>query len=190
MVAAIMAVEALTCLGDATSTFARLLRSEHGAAPLRMTGAGRLGVAHAYQVEPFKDVAMGNTPPVLKLQENGPEFTGPPRGFAATLSATVGQPLTFPVWVSDMGASEEGRGRGSAPPATLTLQMHRGPGEVKFAEQRPRPDFAAGGNQAQAEVMRPVAQAQAAFDQLPQVRRIGIEDADPVAFTGQRLLFR
>jgi hypothetical protein len=99
----------------------------------------------AYQVEPFKDVAMGNTPPVLKLQESGPEFTGPPRGFAATLSAAVVQPLSFPVWVSDKGNAEEGRGRGNAPPATLTLQLHRGPGEVKFAEQRPKPDFAAGG---------------------------------------------
>lgn len=98
-----------------------------------------------YQIEPFKDVAMGNTPPVLKLQENGPEFTGPPRGVAATLSAAVGQPLSFPVWVSDKGASEEGRGRGSGVPATLSLVMHRGPGEVKFAEQRPKADFAAGG---------------------------------------------
>ena len=98
----------------------------------------------SYQISPFKDVAMGNTPPVLKLAENGPEFTGPPRGFAATLSATVGQPLSFPVWVSDKGPSEEGRGRGGAP-ATLTLVMHRGPGEVKFEEPRPRPDFAAGG---------------------------------------------
>ena len=98
-----------------------------------------------YQIEPFKDVAMGNTPPVLKLQENGPEFTGPPRGVAATLSAAVGQPLSFPVWVSDKGASEEGRGRGSGVPATLSLALHRGPADVKFAEQRPKPDFAAGG---------------------------------------------
>jgi len=88
---------------------------------------------------------MGNTPPVLKLAENGPEFTGPPRGFAATLSATVGQPLSFPVWVSDKGGTEEGgRGRGSMQP-TLTLVMHRGPAEVKFDELKPRPDFAAGG---------------------------------------------
>jgi hypothetical protein len=100
-----------------------------------------------YQIEPFKDVAMGNTPPILKLQESGPEFTGPPRGFAATLSAAVGQPLSFPVWVSDKAATvaEEGRGRGNAPPATLFLAKHRGPGEVKFAEARPKADFAAGG---------------------------------------------
>jgi hypothetical protein len=100
-----------------------------------------------YQVEPFKDLAMGNTPPVLKLQETGPNFTGPPRGIAATFSAAVGQPLSFPVWVSDKGntVAEEGRGRGNAPPATLALAKHRGPGEVKFAEVRPKADFAAGG---------------------------------------------
>ena len=100
-----------------------------------------------YQIEPFKDVAMGNTPPILKLQESGPEFTGPPRGIAATLSVAVGQPLSFPVWVSDKGntMAEEGRGRGNAPPATLLLVKHRGPGEVKFAEPRPKADFAAGG---------------------------------------------
>jgi hypothetical protein len=100
-----------------------------------------------YQIEPFKDVAMGNTPPIVKLQESGPEFTGPPRGFAATLSAAVGQPLSFPVWVSDKpsAVAEEGRGRGNAPPATLLLVKHRGPGEVKFAEARPKADFAADG---------------------------------------------
>ena len=103
-----------------------------------------------YQVEPFKDLAMGNTPPVIRFQESGPEFTGPPRGIAATLSAAVGQPLSFPIWVSDKAgtASEEGgggRGRGNAPPATLTLTKHRGPGAVTFAETRPKADFAAGG---------------------------------------------
>jgi hypothetical protein len=100
-----------------------------------------------YQIEPFKDLAMGNTPPIMKLQENGPEFTGPPRGVAATLNASVGQPLSFPIWVSDKGntVAEEGRGRGNAPPATLLLVKHRGPGEVKFAEPRPKADFAAGG---------------------------------------------
>jgi hypothetical protein len=107
-----------------------------------------LSLNPAYQVEPFKDVAMGNTPPVLRLQETGPEFTGPPRGFAATLSAGVGQPLSFPVWVSDKpgkDAEEGGRGRGSIQPATLFLAKHRGPGDVTFAEPRPKADFAAGG---------------------------------------------
>jgi hypothetical protein len=100
-----------------------------------------------YQVEPFKDLAMGNTPPVLKFQESGPELTGPPRGIALTLNAAVAQPVSIPIWVSDKHGIEEeaGRGRGNAPPATLTLVKHRGPGEVKFAETRPKVDFAAGG---------------------------------------------
>ncbi len=73
---------------------------------------------------------MGNTPPILKLQESGPEFTGPPRGFAATLSAAVGQPLSFPVWVSDKATTvaEEGRGRGNALPATLVARQAQGTG--------------------------------------------------------------
>jgi hypothetical protein len=105
-----------------------------------------------YQVEPFKDLAMGNTPPVLRFQEAGPDFTGPPKGLAASFTAAVGQPLSFPVWVSDKPATvgQEtggGRGRGNAPPATLTLALHRGPqgGNVTFAETRPKADFAAGG---------------------------------------------
>jgi hypothetical protein len=107
-----------------------------------------------YQVEPFRDLAMGNTPPVLKFQESGPELTGPPGGIAASFTAAAGQPLSFPIWVSDKpgktpesggGGGPGPAGRGPAPPATLTLVKHRGPGEIKFAEGRPNIDFAAGG---------------------------------------------
>src|SRR5713226_9229471 len=31
-------------------------------------------------VEPFEDVASRNTPPMIKLQQNGPAFSGPPTG--------------------------------------------------------------------------------------------------------------
>jgi hypothetical protein len=108
-----------------------------------------LSLTVSYEVEPFKDRAMGNTPPVLKFQETGPELTGPPRGIAATFTAAVGQPLSIPLWVSDKPGHEAeaaaGRGRGMAPPATLTLVKHRGPGAVTFAEVRPKADFQAGG---------------------------------------------
>jgi hypothetical protein len=107
-----------------------------------------------YQVEPFRDLAMGNTPPIVKFQESGPALTGPPRGIAASFTAAAGQPLSFPIWVSDKpgtstqetgGGGPGPAGRGPAPPATLTLVKHRGPGEIKFAEARPKIDFAAGG---------------------------------------------
>src|SRR5215831_18889269 len=44
-------------------------------------------------VEPLKDAATGNTPPVLRFEPNGPQFTGPPRGFAKAFTAKVGDPL-------------------------------------------------------------------------------------------------
>jgi hypothetical protein len=106
-----------------------------------------LSLHPGYQIEPYKDAAMGNTPPVLKLEPNGRTFTGPPKGIAANLTAIVGQPVTLNFWVSDQSGQDAaagggaGRARGSAPPATLTLAKHRGPGEVKFSANRPELDF-------------------------------------------------
>ena len=90
-----------------------------------------------YEVAPFKDAANGNTPPVLRFQEGGTEFTGPPRGLAASMTASVGQPMTINLWARDQGpAAAEGRGRGG-PGVTVALAKHRGPGGVKFENARP-----------------------------------------------------
>src|SRR5262245_45933479 len=52
-------------------------------------------------VEPFEDVASKNTPPVIKLDADGPAFTGPPTGIAATYNATVSAPLSLAAWATD-----------------------------------------------------------------------------------------
>src|SRR5687767_12885720 len=52
-------------------------------------------------IDPFKDAANGNTPPVIKFDANGPSFTGPPHGFARTLTTAVHDLLDLSVWVSD-----------------------------------------------------------------------------------------
>ena len=52
-------------------------------------------------LEPFEDVASKNTPPVIRFQPDGPSFTGPPSGIAATLTATLPAPLTLTAWVTD-----------------------------------------------------------------------------------------
>jgi hypothetical protein len=66
-----------------------------------------VGVVKGYQVEPFKEAAMGNVPPLIKFEENGKTLTGPPVGIAATYSATVGQPLTLTAWVTDVAGTDE-----------------------------------------------------------------------------------
>jgi hypothetical protein len=54
-----------------------------------------------YWVDFYKNAAKGNTPPVIKFSENGPELTGPPLGIALNLTATVNQPLTLKLWAKD-----------------------------------------------------------------------------------------
>lgn len=74
-----------------------------------------------YWIDFFKNSANGNEPPVIKFAEDGPELTGPPRGIAQTLSATVGQPATITAWARDQPAvsgssespSDAARGRGA-----------------------------------------------------------------------------
>src|SRR5262245_47523110 len=82
-----------------------------------------------YEVTPFKEIAMGNTPPTLKFSEKGPILTGPPRGIAATYTATTTQPATIELWAADKGP-EEGGGRGS-PGVSISFHKFRGPGEIK-----------------------------------------------------------
>jgi hypothetical protein len=92
-----------------------------------------------YEVAPYKDQAMGNTPPVLKFDPTGKTLTGPPLGTALTLNATVNQPTPITFWATDDAHVEpgaQGRGRG-APPVTVSLSKFRGPGTIKFDNARP-----------------------------------------------------
>jgi hypothetical protein len=94
----------------------------------------------SYEIEPYKDSGMGNTPPTLEFRKGGPLFTGPPLSIAQTLTGTVNQPVAINFWAADRpGPLEEaGRARGAATPAfTASLHKHRGPGEIKFENARP-----------------------------------------------------
>ncbi len=77
-----------------------------------------------YFVEPYLSSGTGNTPPVIRIGAGG-DHTGPPRGLAQTLEATVSEPLTLSVWAADKGNTivldalpplpgRGGRGRGAA----------------------------------------------------------------------------
>ena len=53
-----------------------------------------------YEISPFQEAAVGNTPPVIRFDEHGAEAQGP-RPVTAERTAKVGVPLPLAVWVSD-----------------------------------------------------------------------------------------
>jgi hypothetical protein len=101
-----------------------------------------IGVIKGYQVEPFLEAAQKNEPPKLQFDAKGPALTGPPVGIAATLTGTVGQPVTIAGIATDSAANDPDLtpAQLKLPGLTLFLSKFRGPGTITFAEARPRPD--------------------------------------------------
>lgn len=88
-------------------------------------------------VEPYKDAALGNTPPVVKFEAEGAPHQGPPKGFSATYTATVSRPLTLNVWATDDAIRPPEARRRPGPPATVVWSKYRGAGEVVFEKAAP-----------------------------------------------------
>jgi hypothetical protein len=93
------------------------------------TSSVQLGLTPPYWVDYFLNPSTGNTPPVLRFAQSGPENVGPPQKIAETRNASVNQPMPLSVWVSDKPNTydpEEGLpanlrsngrgGRGGTPP--------------------------------------------------------------------------
>jgi hypothetical protein len=93
-----------------------------------------------YPISPYEELGMHNKPPVLAFAAGGAKVTGPPTATAATLTGTVKQPLTIPIWVEDPkapGGESGGLGRGFTPSvASISLHKFRGPGKVTFDKAR------------------------------------------------------
>src|SRR6476646_8973895 len=94
-----------------------------------------------YPISPYKELGMGNQPPVLAFSQGGAKVTGPPLGVSASFTTTVNTPVAIRVWVEDPKAP----GETEAPPALLgpvakvaTVSFHkfRGPGNVTFDKAR------------------------------------------------------
>lgn len=103
-----------------------------------------------YILQPFKDIAVGNTPPLIKFAENGPTIQGPIASIAraVAMSAKVGQPLSLPMWATDDGKYTSGSNaqpRNLPPPIELDWSKYRGPGSVTFEKARPTVKILAGG---------------------------------------------
>ena len=94
-----------------------------------------------YPITPYKELGMGNQPPVLAFSQGGPKVTGPPTAVPASFTGTVKQPVAISVWVEDPKAPNEVEVPGFARPsvakvATISLHKFRGPGNVTFDKAR------------------------------------------------------
>lgn len=93
-----------------------------------------------YEISPFIEAAVGNTPPVLSFEENGPSVQGPQGFNAGERTAKVGNPLTLAVWVSDdakFTTSSGARPKDLGSPVTVRWIKYRGAGSVMFAPDKP-----------------------------------------------------
>jgi hypothetical protein len=98
-----------------------------------------------YVVEPFKDVAVQNTPPVIKFDPAGPTIQGPVASVAAASSTTasMASPLALPLWAIDDAKYTSGTNaplRNPPPPVSLIWSKYRGPGAVTFDKAKPEFD--------------------------------------------------
>jgi hypothetical protein len=103
-----------------------------------------------YVVSPFTDVAVGNTPPQLRLDEHGEAVQGPSMTLdrAVSRTATVSQALPLTVWVADDAKYSSGSNapmKDPPPPVELTWSKYRGPGEVTFDLPKPKMEVLEGG---------------------------------------------
>jgi hypothetical protein len=95
-----------------------------------------------YVMSPFSEIAVGNTPPVIKFDPNGKTFQGPLASLATatSMNASVAAPLALPVWVADDMKFTSGTNAppaGSRAPVSLRWTKYRGPGAVTFDKARP-----------------------------------------------------
>jgi hypothetical protein len=95
-----------------------------------------------YVMSPFEEIAVHNTPPVIRFEENGKTIQGPIATLAAApvRTASLGEPLALTVWATDDMKYTSGTSAPMTtprPPVTLRWSKYRGPGAVTFDKARP-----------------------------------------------------
>ncbi|MDO8680444.1 MAG: hypothetical protein Q7R30_18155 [Acidobacteriota bacterium] len=95
-----------------------------------------------YEVRPFADAAVGNKPPVLRFDPNGPAMQGPIGMVAKAIArtATMAAGIALPIWATDDAKYSSGSNapqRNPPPPVILHWSKYRGPGEVTFDKDPP-----------------------------------------------------
>jgi hypothetical protein len=96
----------------------------------------------AYVMSPFAEIAVGNTPPAIRFEPNGKLIQGPTAALASapTRTASIGAPLTLPLWVADDMKYTSGTNAPMPtprPPVSVRWSKYRGPDAVTFDKARP-----------------------------------------------------
>ncbi|HKV05030.1 MAG TPA: hypothetical protein VJO53_07985 [Candidatus Acidoferrales bacterium] len=94
------------------------------------------GLDPRWEVSPFQEVGMGNTPPVISFGEGALSVQGP-RPVSETLTATAGTPMALNLWVGDDAKTFPGDKPPMMPAVSLRWSKFRGPGTVTFGNARP-----------------------------------------------------
>jgi hypothetical protein len=103
-----------------------------------------------YVMSPFKEIAVGNTPPVVRFDPAGPPNQGP-RAVLETAPArtvSVSAPLALTVWAADDMKYTSGTSApvtATRPAVTVRWSKYRGPGAVTFDKARPELEKLPGG---------------------------------------------
>jgi hypothetical protein len=105
-----------------------------------------------YVISPFSEIAAGNTPPVVRFEQEGAPVQGPLAMLAKAPSRTtsISKPLALTLWITDDMKYTSGTGAprsGDRPPVTLLWSKYRGPGTVKFDKSNPKAEGTANESQ-------------------------------------------
>jgi hypothetical protein len=98
-----------------------------------------------WEISPFAEAGVGNTPPTIRFGPGGPSVHGPLATNGATLTTSIANPVTLAVAVADDAKVAPGATPPRTPPVTLTWSKFRGPGAVTFANSKPRVEKTEGG---------------------------------------------
>jgi hypothetical protein len=95
-----------------------------------------------YVISPFSEIAVNNTPPAIRFEENGAALQGPLANMtnAAVRAASVSKPLALTIWVADdmkYTSNTSAPMTTPLPPVTLAWSKYRGPGTVTFDKANP-----------------------------------------------------
>lgn len=88
-----------------------------------------------WEISPFSEVGVGNTPPVVSFTPNGPTVQGP-KPMIQEATVTLPDTLSLPIWVADDAKTAVPQQK-RLPAVNITWSKFRGPGPVKFSAEKP-----------------------------------------------------